>query len=59
MGTQWEFAVIACNSNDLPFFVGTTTSREEADKLKAHAIRFGQGRVALIDRDYNVIREEE
>jgi len=45
----WNFAVVGCDSHDIPKYLGFVQTREEADKLQNNMETIGWRRVAIFD----------
>ena len=49
MEETWRFAVIGCDSNEVPTYLGFANDLEEAEKLRTNAKTSGWRSVAVLD----------
>jgi len=52
----WNFAVVGCNPNDCPRYLGFTETYEEAVKLQENMATAGWRRVAVFDATLQEVR---
>lgn len=55
---SWNFAVIGCDSNDCPKYLGMTETYEEAVQLRGNMFVAGWRRVAVFDTALREIKEK-
>jgi len=49
MVESWSFAVVGCDSNNIPKYLGFTKTREEAETFQNNMVLLGWRRVAIFD----------
>jgi hypothetical protein len=54
----WEFAVVGCNLNDSPRYLGFTETYEAAVKIQSNMTALGWRRVAVFDADLKEVKEK-
>lgn len=54
---MWNFAIVGCDSKDLPKYLGFTETYEEALKFQKNMVTVGWRRVAVFDPDLKEVKE--